>query len=224
MRTVPLLALLLLSACSSSEPAANSVARAQNPEPRNAADALPAPVARPTPDRPPADITRPPPAASARSGAATGPALAVAGEGLRLFDRPTGRARPIPFGTTRAEVERALAFRGPPGTGTQADCGPGPLAYAAWPDGLKLYYQKDRFTGWALDGRAAGPSGPIIGTAAGVGPGATRAQLTDASVATFEETSLGQEFRSGGISGLVEGSGPRARITDMWAGTNCVFR
>jgi hypothetical protein len=224
MRSLPLLAALLLSACSSSEPAANSVAQAQNPEPRDTAEALPAPSARPAPVRPPADITLPPRATSAQTGSATGPALAVEGEGLRLFARDTGRARPIPFGTPRAEVERALAFRGSPGTGTQADCGAGPLAYAVWPDGLKLYYQKGRFTGWALDGRAAGRRGPVISTAAGVGPGSTRAQLTDAAVATFEKTSLGLEFRSGAISGVVEGSGPAAKITDMWAGVICVFR
>lgn len=223
MRTAPLLAALLLSACSSSEPAANSVARAQDPDPRDVAAASPAPSARLGPTRPPADISRRP-ATSVVTGAATGPALAVEGEGLRLFDRSTGRARPIPFGTPRAEVERALSFRGPPGTGTQADCGAGALAYSAWPDGLRLYYQNGNLTGWALDGRAAGPRGPIIGTAAGVGPGATRSQLTDASAATFEQTSLGQEFRSGGISGIVEGSAPSAKITDMWAGASCVFR
>lgn len=152
------------------------------------------------------------------------PALAVEGEGLRLFDRATGRARPIPFGTARAEVEALLASRGPPVTGTQADCGAGPLAYAAWPDGLKLYFQAGKLAGWALDGRAAGPRGPAIGTASGVGPGSSRAQLTDDQVATFAKTSLGTEFRSGEINGLLDGAGAEARITDMWAGASCVFR
>jgi hypothetical protein len=59
---------------------------------------------------------------------------------------------------------------------------------------------------------------------AGVGPGSSRSELTEASVATFEKTSLGLEFRSGGVSGVVDASGPGAKITDMWAGANCVFR
>lgn len=218
MRATPGLGLaLLLSACARTEPEAppaNAVS-AQAPDPTSVPEPL-SPGTSVEPASNPA-LAPPPPAA-------TTPALAVEGEGLRLFARDTGRARPIPFGTPRAEVERALAFRGPPGTGTQADCGAGPLAYAAWPDGLKLYYQGGKFTGWALDARAAGPRGPAIGTAAGVGPGATRTQLTEASVATFEKTSLGTEFRSGEISGLLDGAAAGAKITDMWAGANCVFR
>lgn len=206
------LAALALAACGERQPlreaetAPAESRSAKAPEPRPAPAALPA-----TPD------------ARVPSDPAT-PALAVDGEGLRLFDRASGRARPLPFGTPRADLERALAFRGPPGTGSQQECGAGPLAYAAWPDGLKLYYVEGKFTGWALDGRAAGPDGPVIGTAAGVGPGATRKQLTDVSVATFEQTSLGQEFRSGAISGLLDNAGQDARITDLWAGVSCLFR
>lgn len=214
MRAAPALA-LLLAACARSEP---------DPPPPGPPEALAtpiAPVAVPVPPGSSVPLTPTPPAPAP---AAATPALAVEGEGLRLFARESGSARPIPFGTPRAEVERALAFRGDPAIGTQGECGAGPLAFAAWPDGLKLYFQSGKFTGWALDQRAAGPTGPSLGTAAGIGPGATRAQLTDAVVARFEQTTLGLEFRSGEISGLLNGPGPQAKITDMWAGVNCVFR
>lgn len=208
-RFIPLAAALTLAACAQ-----------ERGEPKQS-DAPAPTVASNTPA--PSPEAAPPPAAPATPAAAS-PALVVEGEGLRLFDPATSRARPIPFGTARADVERALAFRGAPESGTQRECGSGPLAFAAWPDGLKLYFQSGKFTGWALDERAAGPSGPRISTAAGAGPGATRATLTDASVATFEETSLGTEFRSGAISGIVDGPAATAKITAMWAGTSCVFR
>lgn len=148
------------------------------------------------------------------------PALAVEGEGLRLFDPASGAARSIGFGMRRDDLLAALAFRGPPGLGTNAECGAGPLGYASWPDGLTLYFQEDSFAGWSLDGRADG----ALTTAAGIGPGTTRAALEAAYAITIEETSLGIEFVAGGFAGLLDGASPNARITDMWAGMNCVFR
>lgn len=153
--------------------------------------------------------------------ASAGPVLAVDGEGLRLFDRDTGSARVLAFGQARAAVLGPLeTLRGPAGTGINQDCGAGPVAYANWPDGLSLVFQDGRFAGWGLDGRAAG----AITTAAGIGPGSTRAQLADAYAVAVERSSLGTEFMAGGISGVLDGAGTRAKITDMWAGVSCVAR
>lgn len=152
---------------------------------------------------------------------AADPVLAVDGEGLRLFDRTTGSASVLAFGQARAAVLGPLeTLRGPAGTGTNQDCGAGPVAYANWADGLSLVFQDGRFAGWGLDSRAAG----AITTAASIGPGSTRAQLTDAYAATVNQSSLGTEFMAGGISGVLDGKGARAKITDMWAGVNCVAR
>lgn len=171
-----------------------------------------------------APATSPAPASPAPS-AATNPALAIDAEGLRLFDRETGAARPIAFGTPRTQALAALAFRGPPQTGTQSECGAGALDYAAWPDGLKVYFQRDRFVGWAAD-RLAATTGtpPAIATAAGIGPGSNRSDLTDAYAATFSQTSLGTEFAAGGLYGLLDGAAPTATISNMWAGVSCNFR
>ena len=168
--------------------------------------AAPAPAAGPAPP-------------SAAASQAT-PALAIEAEGLRLFDRESGSARAIPFGTGWAQVRAALAFRGPPGTGTNSECGAGPLDYASWPDGLTLYAQGGTFVGWAADGRGTG----AIVTAAGIGPGSSRAQLTNAYAASFSQTTLGTEFAAGEVFGIMDGRGAAAKITNMWAGVSCNFR
>lgn len=202
IRTAPVALALMLAACQA--------------EPQRV-DEEPVPAAAPS------AATIAPPATSAPTAATASPstpALAIEAEGLRLFDRTSGSARPIPFGTSWQQVRTALAFRGPPGTGTNGECGAGPLDYASWPDGLTLYAQGGKFVGWAVDGRGAG----AIGTAASIGPGSTRAQLEDAYAASFSQTTLGTEFAAGGIFGLLDGAGAGAKITNMWAGVSCNFR
>ena len=198
---------LLLAACSPGrDPAAGS---GNAPAPQ--VD-LPAPVANTSPATPPA------PSSSVEADG--NPALAVEGDGLRLFNPTTGAARPLPFGTPRATLLAALAFRRSPDTGRQEECGPGPLDFAVWPDGLKLYFQAGKMTGWALDRRAR----ESVSTASGIGPGSTRAALEAAQTISVEQSSLGTEFTSGGISGVLDGTGRTAKITDMWAGASCVMR
>lgn len=148
--------------------------------------------------------------------------LAVDSEGLRWFLSSNGSARPLPFGAPRAAVLRSLEdVRGPAGTGRNENCGAGPVEYASWPDGLSLVFQNDRFAGWGLDSRATG----ALATANGVGPGTNRRELADSfGSVTFRKTSLGTEFDAGGLFGVLDGAGPGARITDMWAGVSCVAR
>lgn len=116
------------------------------------------------------------------------PKLAVEGEGLRWFLPPNGSARPIPFGTPQADVLASLQrVRGPAGRGVNEDCGAGPVDYANWPDGLSVVFQRGKFVGWGLDGRAAG----ALSTADGVGPGTTRAELERAfATVSVRRTSL----------------------------------
>lgn len=154
--------------------------------------------------------------------AAESPKLAIEAEGLRWFLPPNGAARPLPFGTEAATVLASLErVRGPAGRGVNRDCGAGPVETATWADGLSLVFQRGKFVGWGLDGRAAG----AIGTANGIGPGATRAQL-EASVADLRVfgSTLGTEFAAGGYFGLLDGSRPTSRISDMWAGVSCLAR
>lgn len=153
------------------------------------------------------------------------PVMAIEGEGLRLFNRDTGAARPIPFGTARDQVMAALAFRGQPDIGTLEECGAGPLDRASWPDGLTLYFQDAKFAGWALDrrGNDGGNQSPIT-TAAGIAPGSARSKLEAAYAAKIFESTLGTEFAAGDLFGLLDGRGATARITDLWAGASCNMR
>jgi hypothetical protein len=196
-------ALLMLVACNR-DPTAPSAESAKKAEPRNKAVVEHSPPARKVESPKPADPL----------------VLAVEGEGLRLFNSASGAARPLPFGTAQETVLTALAARGRADSGTQSECGAGALDYAVWPDGLKLYFQQGKFTGWALDGRAEGK----IATAASIGPGSSRRALEAAYAANFAKSSLGTEFTAGEVAGLLDGPGPKASIEAMWAGTSCNFR
>lgn len=213
--------LLLATACSPEPapvaPATQDAADRPVPEPVPPGSlSVPATPAPPPP--PPAPAPAAPPEA-----AADAPRLAVEGEGLRWFLPPNGSARPIPFGRPEAEVLASIErVRGEAGKGINQDCGAGPVRYANWADGLSLVFQGGRFAGWGLDGRATG----AIATADGIGPGATRAQLEAAYgiPVVVRQTSLGTEWRAGAVSGLLDGPGRQAKVTDMWAGVNCVAR
>lgn len=150
------------------------------------------------------------------------PVLAVEGAGIRFFNPATTAATRIPFGRPQSEVLAKLErVRGPAGMGTNQDCGAGPVQYASWPDGLSLVFQRDRFVGWSLDGRAAG----ALSTAGSIGPGSTREALNGTyGNVEVRKTSLGAEFSAGGFFGLLDGPNATSKITDMWAGVNCVAR
>jgi len=209
-RLAPILALGLLSgaaACSADPDGADTPAR--EPFEQTSAPAAPArasPVATP---------------AAATPSTATAPRLAVEAEGLRWFLQPSGSARPIAFGSPESEVIASLErVRGPSEKGTNVNCGAGPVQVASWPDGLSVIFQDGRFVGWGM-GRSASGS---IATAAGIGPGSTRAELDSAYNVTVSRTSLGSEFSAGGLYGVLDGASADARITDMWAGVSCVAR
>ena len=177
-------------------------------------------VEAPAQAKPVAD-SRPAPSAAATSEPAADPRLAVEGEGLRWFLQPSGSARPIPFGRPESEVLASLEeVRGPAKRGTNQDCSAGPVQVATWSDGLSVIFQDDRFVGWGLGRRASGD----VATAAGIGPGSARAELDAAYSATVSQTSLGSEFSAGALHGVLDGASAGARITDMWAGVNCVAR
>lgn len=148
------------------------------------------------------------------------PALAVEAEGLRLFNKQSGSARAIAFGTSRADVLSMLAFLGKPETGTNGECGAGALDYANWQSGLGLFFQDDKFAGWNLNERSKSE----VTTASGIGIGSSRTALEAAYAADITETTLGTEFAAGELFGLLGGKGKAAKITNMWGGVSCNFR
>lgn len=195
------LALLFLAACA--------------PERAEETQAASGPAASPSPPLP----TQAAVAAAPKSPPRSRRRLAVEAEGLRLFAGES--ARLLSFGMPLEQLLALLErFRGPADRGTHGECGPGPLEYAVWADGLTLYFQDGRFAGWALDERAAGAHA----TVGGLAPGSTRRALETAYEAKIEQTSLGTEFRAGGLYGVLDAPGPNGRVTALWAGVSCVFR
>lgn len=194
-------ALLLVAGCGSEASAPNQTGAA----------AAPVPAETPAP--------RPTPSASAAAVTAPAPAIVLEGDGLRLIDPETTHATPLPFGTERALVIRAigLGMGGVPDeTGRLEDCGPGPLDTATWKKGLQLYFQAGKFVGWggAVD----------LKTMNGIGFGSTRKELEDAFETSVEQTSLGTEFSAAGMSGVLDSDKPTAQVQEIWAGMTCVAR
>ena len=111
---------------------------------------------------------------------------------------------------------------------TVAGCGAGPLASATLDGGLTLWFDDGAFAGWFTSGVPDGGA-PLTATT-GLGVGSPFAALEGAYRADVRETSLGTEFYTGapdipgGFSGLLDGTGPDATVTALWAGTTCVFR
>ncbi|MBA3889826.1 MAG: hypothetical protein H0X64_04785 [Gemmatimonadaceae bacterium] len=148
--------------------------------------------------------------------------VALDGDGIRIVAEPTGRSRPIAFGTVAATAIGAVTgvLGVPIERSTNAECGPGPMEFVLYADGMMLNIQDDRFVGWTV--RPGSTRAPT--TMSGIGLGATRAQLDSAYSPTVRQSSIGTEFSAGGVHGLLESAVPAARITDMWAGLNCIAR
>ena len=111
-------------------------------------------------------------------------------------------------------------IRGPAKIGVNQNCGAGAVRIATWPDGLSVIFQDNRFVGWGLSSRA----GSDVATAAGIRPGSTRIELEATYVVTINQSSLGSEFSAGALHGVLDSASAEARVTDMWAGVNCVAR
>ena len=59
----------------------------------------------------------------------------------------------------------------------------------------------------------------------GVGIGTTRIEMAESlTFEIYEDSTIGTEFQTAGFSGLLGSDAPDARVTDLWAGTNCIFR
>ena len=152
--------------------------------------------------------------------------LALSGEGLE-FVTERGSVRHLVFGTPAAQAINAAsrAYGGvAPQRGRNEECGAGPLDMATWQDGLTVMSQDGRFVGWSVSRGAADGGNIGVATMAGIGIGSTRRELEAVYAADIRETTLGQEFAAGDVFGVLDGTGPSARITALWAGTSCNFR
>ena len=150
-------------------------------------------------------------------------AIALDGEGIRLVNGETGSTRLLAFGTERVATETALAaLLGPPdGRSSNEECGAGPMDFSNFGD-FAANFQDDRFVGWFLRG---GDNKSSLTTMSGVGIGTTRSEMAESlTFEIYEDSTIGTEFHTAGFSGLLESDAPDAQVTDLWAGTNCIFR
>lgn len=196
---LPLIAViaLVLSACASEEATADSAAPFEDSGPEVSGESVVAAEA---------DIV-----------------TALDGEGMRLVNSQTGSTRLLAFGTDRAATETALTAQlGPPdGHASNEECGAGPMDFSNFGD-FTVNFQDDRFVGWFL---RSGDNKPSLTTMSGVGIGTTRSEMAESlTFEIYEESTIGTEFHAAGLSGLLESDAPDAKVTDLWAGTNCIFR
>lgn len=149
------------------------------------------------------------------------PLVSLSSGALSLVDPDSGRSRELAFGLDRATVEDALALAldKPAERGSNRECGEGAMDFARMPGGLLVWFQEGKFVGWFTDDSAT-----KLTMASGIGIGSTRKELTGAYDAEINESSLGEEFTAGELSGLLSGSGPAAKVTAIWSGQVCNFR
>ena len=148
--------------------------------------------------------------------------LALSGDGLQLVGDQTGSTNPLVFGTEMALVEEAVtSILGAPLESVEnSECGSGPQTITQWPNGLTLHAAGGEFIGWS----ASANTDAALTTMAGVGIGSTRSDLEAAYAVEVSESSLGTEFSTGDLFGILSSSGPDAVIENLWAGTVCNFR
>ncbi|HYJ82810.1 MAG TPA: hypothetical protein VEW26_08215 [Allosphingosinicella sp.] len=158
----------------------------------------------------PAPVPAPAPAAA--------PAIVLEGAGLRIPGASPPRT--VAFETPRAETIAALTKalgRAPSELGENEECGGGGgMQFAEWKDDLTAWFLDGQFAGWDSEGR--------LRTIEGVGIGSGRAEVAGLPGFEVEESTLGIEFRAGGLSGILESQAADAKVTHLWGGATCVFR
>lgn len=152
--------------------------------------------------------------------ASADPALAplvLEGHGLRISGVAPGTE--LPFDSPKAAaieaVTKALG-RPPSERGTNDECGGGGLEFAEWEGEITAWFENDRFVGWDSKGKLKTPGG--------IGVGSSRAELATLRGMEVEESTLGTEFRAGGLSGILASKAPDAKVIHLWGGSTCVFR
>ncbi len=129
------------------------------------------------------------------------------------------------FAAGQAEVEAALAraLGAPLRSGTNEECGAGPVAFTDFAGGLTAHFQEQRLVGWnwrlAQDGDLPGKG--TVRLAGDVQLGSPRSVVTAAPGFAQIDGTLGEEFALGErIGGFIAGDA----VSMIYAGTQCFFR
>ena len=209
MRFAILLSGLALVGCSSQEAEAPDVV-----ETAPAVDnASPVDTGEPSPDTETWDA----PENAGADASKEGPIPTLDGNGLRMVLQ-TGATRVMAFGMERKLIENVVGRAlGKGGTRSRnAECGAGPMEFSKV-DGLTLNFQDGKFVGWTVEAPSS------LSTMDGIAIGKTRGEIEDTRTLTMvDDSTLGQEFTTGGIGGFLDGEG--GTVNMLFAGTQCFFR
>lgn len=159
----------------------------------------------------PASAGAPAPAPAARS------PLVLEGAGLGIPDASPPRI--VSFNTPKAATIDAVAKAlGRPASeqGENGECPGAAMEFATWKDEITLWFEDGRFVGWDNKGK--------LKTTGGIGLGSSRAHVAQLAGMEVEESTLGTEFRAGGLSGILASKAADAKVTHLWGGATCVFR
>jgi hypothetical protein len=163
-----------------------------------------------------------PPELQAKAGR-NGQQLHLAEGGFTWGSPGLHHANTIEFGQAQADVTRALSdILGPPSrTGRNAECPTGAVDVATFGT-LDVHFQDGKFVGWVLDGQM----NPVLETYHGLKIGQARGEISagDGEETSFEQSSLGSEFSAGGVGGMLDGSGPNAKVSTLFSGVTCFAR
>lgn len=130
------------------------------------------------------------------------------------------------FAAGKTEVEAALArtLGKPLRSGTNQECGAGPMVFTDFAGGLTVHFQDDRLVGWNWHAPQDGDVDPVgtVRLAGTIQLGNPRSVVAAApGFALVEGSTLGEEFALGEmIGGFIEGDA----IGMLYAGTQCFFR
>jgi hypothetical protein len=166
----------------------------------------------------PTNVSAPVPVAAPASPAVVAAApIVLEGAGLRIpsASPPRTLAFDIPEAETIQALTKALGHA-PTEIGENEECGGGGMKFAKWKDELTAWFMDGRFAGWESDGK--------LKTIEGISLGSSRADVATLPGFEVEESTLGTEFRAGGLSGILASKAPDAKVTNLWGGETCVFR
>ncbi|QGN56058.1 hypothetical protein [Novosphingobium sp. Gsoil 351] len=204
---LPFVALIVLAACDRSP---------EQPVPADAATTVPASEASVLP------IASAAPQAPAKKT----PRVTLAADGIIMAGAVDGRdtAATLKFGRDQAETLEAMTVEfGKPKFGKLAECGAGPMEFAAWGP-LTLNFLGGKLVGWRAEKGA-----PVV-TVDGLQLGNTLAEISaERSARRVPGTTLPGEFEyasgdGGTIGGFLDGAGDGAKVVSFHAGTTCFFR
>lgn len=99
------------------------------------------------------------------------------------------------------------------------ECGAGPLDFADFENGLRIYFQDGVLVGWTT----TFGEGPSLRN--GFGIGSRVSEVADfAGPVEIEETTLGYEFWGDALYGFAAELSLDAQVEFYWSGLNCLFR